>query len=466
MGLTRRDLLKLAFSRDGAKALSVSLQPGGFVTELRGYSALRRNSSTANLIETQARNELVYACLNVKGNSAHDPRLIVEQVRSKGGKATYEEVADHPFRSLFMRPNPRMTEVDLMRAAIISWDISNPRRFYAEKVYEGSLLKEIWPLNPALMKPKESRGGEVIGYTWSDGQQKREYSLDELIIRSAPAWYSPPPLVAALGSVMSDTAQTDYVTSFFQNGGIPPGLLKYKRPLNQSQRDDIREKWRATYGNAFSGNHDIGVLDSETDYQKTGANLDELSSQILRSVAESRVCMVFGVPPLIVYAYVGLLRATYSNLKEAWAGFWDATMSPAFKEWRMFWTWSLLTEFEEERDVQAERVRLRYDMSQVAALQDDVDAIQSRARDNLKVGGISVNEFRAAAGYPAVAGGDDIPALASAPPPPAPGKARQSADKGRDTASVQLLQRRMERQITAYLKSEYQAAAQAVRSEA
>jgi HK97 family phage portal protein len=465
MGLTRRDLLKLAFSRDGAKALSVSLQPGGFVTELRGYSAVRRNASTANLIETQARNELVFACLNVKGNSAHDPRLIVEQARSKGGKTTYEEVADHPFRALFMRPNPRMTEVDLMRAAIVSWDVSNPRRFYAEKVYEGSLLKEIWPLNPALMRPKESRSGETIGYTWSDGQQKREYSLEELLIRSAPAWYSPPPLPAALGSVLSDTSQTDYVSSFFQNGGIPPGLLKYKRPLNQTQRDDIREKWRATYGNALGGSHDVGVLDSDTDYQKTGASLDELSSQIMRSVAESRICMVFGVPPLIVYAYVGLLRATYSNLKEAWAGFWDATMSPAFKEWRMFWTWSLLTEFEEERDVQAERVRLRYDMSQVAALQDDVDAIQGRARDNLKVGGISVNEFRAAAGYPSVAGGDDIPALAGSPPPPAP-KVRPRTDKGRDASSVQLLQRRMERQITAYLKSEYQAAAQAVRSEA
>ena len=36
--------------------------------------------------------------------------------------------------------------------------------------------------------------------------------------------------------------------------------------------------------------------------------------------------MAFGVPPLIVYAYVGLLRATYSNLKEAWSSFWDASM--------------------------------------------------------------------------------------------------------------------------------------------
>jgi hypothetical protein len=121
--------------------------------------------------------------------------------------------------------------------------------------------------------------------------------------------------------------------------------------------------------------------------------------------------MVFGVPPLIVYAYVGLLRATYSNLKEAWSGFWDNPMSPTFKEWRAFYTMNLLTEFEDERAVVTERVRLWYDMSQVAALQEDVDAIQLRARENYKVGGISLNEFREALGADPHPNGDAIYAV-------------------------------------------------------
>ena len=39
------------------------------------------------------------------------------------------------------------------------------------------------------------------------------------------------------------------------------------------------------------------------------------------AVAESRICMVFGVPPLIVYAYVGLLRATYAESQGGVGGF-------------------------------------------------------------------------------------------------------------------------------------------------
>jgi HK97 family phage portal protein len=451
--------------RSQAKGLDVNLAPGGFVTEVRDYrrpDAPRADTST--LQETQVRNELVFACIGVKATAARDPRLVVQTQTAKGA---WEEAPGHPFRQLFVRPSQMMTESDLMRAAIVSWDVSNPRRAYFEKEYSASgLLIGLHPLNPALMRPVPRRSApwDTIGYEWSDGRQRREYSLDELLVRSAPAWYDPPPLVAALGATESDSAQTDYVRAFFDNGGVPPGLLKYNMPLNDPQRDVIREKWRNTYGNRYGRSHDIGVLDSNVEYQQTGSKLDELQSQTLRSVAESRICMVFGVPPLIVYAYVGLLRATYSNLKEAWAGFWDNPMSPAFKEWRDWWTWSLLTEFEDEKAIRGERVRLYYDMSQVAALQDDVDAAQARAEKAWRAGGISRAEYRAALGFePAPTDAFYLlPAGATAVPvntaPVTPPKAR--ARKALDDPGMQVVERRMEQALRQYLQDEYRQAAQ------
>lgn len=466
MTLTRRDLLKALVRPGGLKGLTITrggaLEPGGFVTELHRY---RRPAApyadTIDLQEAQIRNELVYACLAIKASTAQDPRLVVQERRAARGKATYEEVPNHPLRQLLA-----LDETELMKAALISWDVSNPRRAYFEKVYEGALLVRLHPLNPACMRPDHSRAtGELIGYTYRDGQHRREYSLDELIIRAAPAWYDPPPLVAALGSVESDTAQTDYIRAFFENGGVPAGFLKYHLPLNDTQRDEIRAKWAARYGNALGRQHDVGVLDANADYQEIGAPLDKLSSQTLRSVAESRICMVFGVPPLIVYAYVGLLRATYSNLSEAWAGFWDATMSPAFKEWRIFWTRALLPEYEDMRDIRSERVRLHYDMSNVAALQEDVDVIQKRVRENWTAGLISQNEGRTAIGYATRAGGDEVFARAASASPlpalPSDGKAQ----KDRESPTVAMIERRMEREVRAYLAHEYRTAAAAVRAE-
>jgi len=466
MTISRRNLLRALFSADARKGLTISrsstLEPGGFVTEVRRY---RRPSApyaeTADLQGAQLRNELVYACLAIKASTAQDPRLVVQRQVSRGGKTTYEEVPNHPLRQLLVT-----NEADLMRAAIISWDVSNPRRVYFEKIYDGALLVGLNPLNPACMQPDYSRATrELIGYTYTDGVNRRAYSLDELIVRTAPAWCDPPPLIAALGSVESDTAQTDYIRAFFENGGVPAGFLKYAMPLNDPKRDEIRTKWQAIYGNRYGRQHDVGVLDINADYQEIGAPLDKLSSQTLRSVAESRICMVFGVPPLIVYAYVGLLRATYSNLSEAWAGFWDATMSPAFKDWRIFWTRALLSEFEEERDIRTERVRLHYDMSNVAALQEDVDAIQKRARENWTAGIITLNEARTQAGYAPIAGGEATFRTSPPPPPPPATIGDGKAQKDRESPTVAMIERRMEREVRAYLASEYRAAAQAVRAE-
>jgi HK97 family phage portal protein len=445
-----------------AKGLTVSLAPNGFVNEvqtsiMRGKTA-SYGADTAALEATMASNELVYACIHIKATSARDPRLIVQ---TQTAKNEYEEQPGHPFRQLLMHPNPLMTEGDLMQAAIASWDVSNPRRFYCEKEYTRGLLTALYPLNPACMRPLYSRSNnrDLIGYTWQEGQNKRDYALDELLIRAAPAWYDPPPMIAALGSIGADTAQTQTIGTYFANGGIPPLFLKYSMALNDTQRDDIRAKWRSIYGGGQAAG-DIGVLDVNSDVREVGSKLDQLASQTLRSVSESRICMVFGVPPLIVYAYVGLLRATYSNLQEAWAGFWDATMSPAFKEWRDFWTWQLLIEFEEEADIRSERIKLAYDMSTVSALQEDVDAIQTRARANFQSRLISQNEARSAIGYDATDGGDETYfSPAPAAPSFAPAKARKNVST---KVSRQTIERRMESSLKTYLAGEYAAAADAV----
>lgn len=453
------------------------------MTEVRGYGRLAQpRADTATLQSTMTLNELVFACIGVKATAARDPRLTVQQQKRSGGKLVYEEVPGHPFRSLLMRPNASMTEGDLMRAAIVSWDVSNPRRFYCEKEYKGGLLIALHPLNPAMMRPILSKvDNSVIGYEWSDGQRRREYSLDELLIRSAPSWYDPAPLVAALGATESDTAQTDYIRAFFENGGVPPGLLSYDMSLNDTQRADIRDKWRSTYGNRHGRQHDIGVMDNNVTYQQMGSKLDELQSQTLRSVAESRICMVFGVPPLIVYSFFGLSKSTYSNMKEATSSFWDLTMSPAFKEWRDWYTMALLSEFEDERAIRTEQVKLAYDMSTVAALQEDVDAIQARAERAWKAGGITRAEYRSVLGQDTDANDDyyllptsvqivPVGVLPVPPEPPAPPEQPPEAPpapepikrKARSRNTVQLIERRMEKAVQQYLATQYERAAQAV----
>lgn len=390
-------LLSNFFKRDPAipevKGLSISHgmpDATGFILRPQNPDA---DADTAGLQDVMKTNELVYACLNIKAQSARDPRLTVE-VRNADNE--YEALPTHPLQSLMRSPNERMTEGDLLTAAIVSWDTTSPRLFFAEKEYQRSLLVGLHPLNPALMTPIRSGVNRVLtGWRWGSGGESIDYKIEELLIRSAPGWYQPSPLVAALGSIESDTGQTDYVRDFFANGGMPSVYIKdEERMLNQPQRDQARAIFAATYSNRGGGQHSVLVLDKSQSVGKIGAGLDELDSESLRMITESRICMVLGVPPLIVYAYAGLMRSTYSNLREAWSGFWDATMSPTLKEWRDFWALTLLPEFEDRADIRSEKVRLRYDLSQVAALQDDVDAVQARAVKAYTAGIVTLNEAR------------------------------------------------------------------------
>lgn len=358
---------------------------------------------TSSLQRALTTNELVYACLMIKAQAMRDPRLMVQR-RKRSGE--WEEWQGHPLRRLMMQPNPLMDEGDLMAACMMSWETTEPRRAYIEKEYDGRLLVGLWPLNPLYMT--EEQRGDTVVYVWSDGKQRHEFQADQLIIRQAPSWWYPSGLAAAMGSVDGDQSQTEYVRAFFKNGGVPSGILKVRGVLQEPQALDLQARWRAKYSLKKGLAGDVAILDDNASYEKIGSAVGDLENADLRAITESRICMALGVPPLIVYAYVGLLRATYSNLKEAWASFWDSTMSPALKEWRSWWERVLLPEYHNALDITNERVRLAYDLSQVAAMQEDVTAIEARAIALYQSGLATLNEARSSVNLEPIENGDTL----------------------------------------------------------
>jgi HK97 family phage portal protein len=471
---TLHDILYHKSTRPGAVKSVYDVVPIG-VKDRPQYP----DTAPQSLINAYKRSELVYACIKVKTNAVKDPRLIVERKQRDG---TWQEVEGHPLRRLLMRPNPDMDEAKLLGAMIASQDIAGV--FYAEK--QRSTAKAVvglWPLNPKDVFPVPRSDG-TVEYEWRVGSPpyKTIPAEDMLVIRdwNIDSKYKPlAPLAVALGATDADAAQTDYIRAFFNNAGVPSGILTTEQELNQEQSDLLRDRWRAKFARFLGRQHDIAVLGKGATYSRAGANLDELDSESVRGVTETRVCMVFGVPPLIVYAYIGLTRATYSNLKEAWASFWDATLSPTLKDIRSALLWGLLSEFESEDAIYGEQVRLSWDLSRVAALQEDVDAAQNRSRANFQAGGMTLNEFRSAIGTPADPAGDyyvrgmavqAVQVGTSAEPASVDATQtrsgyRPSQLKALKAASTQTIERRIEQRMQTVLAKHYDRIADAVLEE-
>jgi HK97 family phage portal protein len=435
-------------------------------------------------VTTYTRSEIVYACIQRKAHSAIGPELRVQTRASARGE--WAEVEGHPFRRLIMRPNPHMTGAEFIQAFIVSRDVAG--KFYAEKVRspKGAVV-ELHPLDPTKTTPIPGEGGTPAAYRFKDGTTQIDLPAADVLAWENPnpadRWNGLSPLAVALGTVDADNAQTDYIRAFFNNAGVPSGILKVKGTYSQEQADMLRAKWRDKYGRLWGRQHDEAVLDDNADYEQFGSSLETLDSETLRSFSESRVCMVFDVPPLIVYAYVGLLRATYSNLKEAWAGFWDATLTPLYSEIASWLLWDLLPEFEDPERIYSERVRLSWDLSSVPWLQEDVTAMQERARLNFQAGALTLNEFREAIGQKPDQFGDyyirkliDVPTLrdtaVAQPEPPvthiaetdpaaAPPKALPTGHIIDVKAAPQHAHfaRQMEPKVRAYLRAQYDRAA-------
>lgn len=431
----------------------------------------RRDLDAAGLIGAYTKNEIAFACVQIKRKAMQDPRLIVEEKTADG---TWKESSGHPLQRLLMRPLPTMDGAMFLGQLVSSMDIAGV--FYAEKVKSNAgAIVGLNPLNPAHMIPWYDGHRVQIGYTWRMGAKRVDFLYEDLLVRENTDWGGASPLSVAIGAVDADTAQTDFIRAFFNNGAQPGGILKVKGTTSQEKADVLSSKFAAKYGRRGDGWHKPAVLDDNADYQRIGSLLNELDSESIRGLTESRICAPFGVPPLIVYAYVGLLRATYSNLKEAWASFWDAELSPALKALREFLTWHLLVEFASEDMIYGDRIRLRWDLSQVAALQDDVDAVHTRAETAFSRGAITLNEYRSKIGETPDPDGDYyVRNLVFLPTPfgsTAESAADVLADKRRASIpllikarkpSMQVIERRMEKDLQRYIQGQYERAALAL----
>jgi HK97 family phage portal protein len=353
-----------------------------------------------SLITWHRRNELAYACVEKIAQTALDPDLIVE--KRTDPKKEWQRDDGHPLRQLWARPSDDLDASAFLARWLVMLHVTG--RFQA-RIYRNDLglpAQLVPVLPPARLVPVVSgrAGTPPLYYEYQDLAIREDVPTSEVFSDSlfdpADEYGGLPPLAVALGAVDMDAAQTEYVRAFFGNGGVPSGVITVKnKTLSQEESDSILARWMRKYSRNSRQRGAPAVLDQNAEYQKIGANLDELASESLSERAEARVCAPFGVPPLLAGALVGLKNQNNrASAGAANAEFWQNKLSPLYKRIRTHLTWNLLVEFEGRDKIAAGLVRLNWDLSQVAALQEDVTAIEKRAKDSLLAGGITLDEYR------------------------------------------------------------------------
>ena len=312
--------------------------------------------------EGYAGNELVFACIREIATSTAEAKLCLYD-------ANHEKIDNAPLAQLIAEPAEGMTQYEFLENLITHLQIAGNAYVLKERARVG--VVSLMLLRPDRM--------EVIpggGYSYEVGGKKYMIPAEDIGHLKFPNpnndFYGLSPLQVLAKQINLDTDATTFTKAFFNNAGVPSGILKLRRKLShQDEADRLRAAWRGQ----FQGNknwHRIAILDEDASYEKMGSTLGEMEIPSLRNLSESRICSALGVPAILVGANIGLQRSTFSNYAEARESFWEETLLPLYRRIEQFMVGLLEPEFPRERGY------LEFDFSDVRALQEDEDAMVNR----------------------------------------------------------------------------------------
>lgn len=358
----------------------------------------------------------VHACVEVRSRAVSAASVRVVRRQPDGQE---EPLPDHPLRRLLRAPNPRTSETEFLAQVSVFMDVAGFA--LVEKVRgRAGVVSELWHLRPDWATPVYRSDGLVDWRYRVPGRQELTLAAEDVVLvtggtTATLAATGQSPIAVAFREVGIETSATDFLKAFFERGGVPQVALVSPEPIeDQARADAIKERWRQAYGGAANWAN-VGLLTGGLDVRQLGLDIEKMAYPELRRMLEARVCQVFGVPPVVVGAQVGLDASTYSNYETARRTFYQDTVVPLWARIDGALTRSLLPEMETDAAVE-----IAFDLSDIPALQEDIAPAWVRAQGALAAGLITLNQAQAEVGLAGFGPDGDVlyvPAMVVPTPP-------------------------------------------------
>ncbi len=334
-------------------------------------------------------NALLYACIMYKARAASTVLL-----KAYTGDAEAPEAlpADNELSMLCARPNRHQSWIEFMMQRITYINVSG-NNFAFMQPGAGGAPEAVYNLRPdrVYIQPAKVDGKYTVKGYWYvpegasvyaalDTDAQTQLANDGHVFPILPEDMAhvklpnPGDPLEGMGYGMSpfgplarnadvDNRVTEFLNNLFKRGMMPQGMISFKTQIDDLTAGRFLERWREKYGGSENWFEPL-MLDNEATYQRLGLNFDEMGFKSIDERNETRMCMPFGVPPILVGARIGLMRSTYSNYEQAQKAFWTDTMLPELK---MF-------EVEDQYFLNRpeQNAFVQNDLSAVAVLQGDI----------------------------------------------------------------------------------------------
>ena len=347
--------------------------------------------------EGYGKSEIVHACIRELAVSAASPRYYVQAPATGGGAV---EITSGLLYDLTSAPSPTSDWYSFIENLVTYLMVAGNSYVLKERNRSGR-VSALYHLRPDRVRIIGGDHG-AEGYVYTVGGKDYSIPREDICHLALPNpggdLYGLSPLQVLARNVNLDLNMTDFAKVYFQNAGVPSGLLKLKRRLNtQEEASVIRSRWRSQFGgrNNF---HRVAILDEDADYVPMAHSPKDMALPELHDLTESRICAVFGVPAILVGANVGLQRSTYSNYREARMAFHSETLEPMVSRILRHVNRNMFDEYPGNETLTVDWAEMRSGL-------DDREAMTSRVTGLFAGGILTLNEARDQLGLEAVSDG-------------------------------------------------------------
>lgn len=335
---------------------------------------------------------------------------------------------------LLERPNQWFSGVLLWMATIV--DLYCTGNAYWIKIRNASgRVVQLWWVPKAQMKPGWPDDGRTfIGwyeYRPGDGYV---YGLDPHDVVHFRDGIDPlntrvglSKLASLFREIYTDDESANFSAALVRNMGVPGVVISPANTVSAGLGIDMDpEAIKRSFMEKFGGDRrgEPLVITAPTDVKTLSFNPQEMDLKTLRRVPEERISGVLGIAAVVAGLGAGLDRSTFTNYGEARKAAYEESVIPEQRLIAAELEVQLLDEFV---DIEATEYDVDFDLANVRALQEAVDAIWSRNRSAASAGLITRAAFKRAIGQPVDPDGADdvyvfpnnfvvVPAGGSSPP--------------------------------------------------
>jgi len=274
--------------------------------------------------------ENAYACIKkIAMNVAKGQPFLYKEFKKKTN-----EIHDHPFLRVLRNGNIYgqsfqdiivMTVYNLYLNKKAYWHIVKTKTAF------GDILNEIRVLPSRFVQPVYNKENTLIEYYEYNQNKRVRFDKEEILEfcnhnpNSNTEGLAPIDRFIATLNVEKEMQQ--YANELFKNGGNIDGFLSTDQALNDEQRKQLAESWRAKYTGA-GNRHKTAVMDKGLTYEQMSTTPRELDFAQSEKNVRDKIFIFFEVPPPVM----GVVEnVNYSNGDNAQKSFIENMIEPYAK---------------------------------------------------------------------------------------------------------------------------------------